>query len=560
MTIKEVKIHNFRGIRDVSFRMSDYTLLIGANNAGKSTVVDAIRCFYEKDSCKFEEGRDLPKGVGNESVDSSWVEICYELAEDEKDSLKEAYRSDDCSLRLRKYFHPKEVEGRKSGFIYFVSAANEVSTDSFYGARNVQCGKLGNVIYIPAFSRVDETTKLTGPSALRDMLAHLFKQFVGSSKAYDEFTSAIEALSHNLNEQKVNGDYALSDLGGEINRSLRDWGAEFNLSLIPPSNTDIIKSMIDWHIYDKTLGCQQDITSYGSGFQRHFIFALIQACAKYRPVEESMKATDFKPKMDLILFEEPEAFLHPQQQSVMARSLRNQAKSGQYQVLVTTHSAQFLSSNMDDISKIVRMQRDKKGHSVSFQVSNEMLNEICSSNRDFTGYPDIDTSDMPREDLEMIRYQIWMDPLRAGMFFAQQVLVVEGATETAFINRLLDDEKLQLPPGAFVVESLGKFNMHRYMKLLDALGIQHSVLHDKDKSTNQKSWNALIHDNRNERTLRVHVLDDDLEVSLGLGKYKGRSDNKPANLLYKYEHNEIAESKVQEFSRMIESLFKAKEN
>ena len=53
MKISQIVIHNFRGIIHQQFVMNSYTLLIGGNNAGKSSVIDAIRAFYEKD--KFTE-------------------------------------------------------------------------------------------------------------------------------------------------------------------------------------------------------------------------------------------------------------------------------------------------------------------------------------------------------------------------------------------------------------------------------------------------------------------------------------------------------------------------
>jgi len=43
MNIGALRIHNFRSICDLEVRLSDYTLLVGANNAGKSNVVDALR-------------------------------------------------------------------------------------------------------------------------------------------------------------------------------------------------------------------------------------------------------------------------------------------------------------------------------------------------------------------------------------------------------------------------------------------------------------------------------------------------------------------------------------
>ena len=49
MRIQHIVLHNFRSIVDEEFFLTPYSLLIGGNNAGKSTIVDAIRAFYEKD-------------------------------------------------------------------------------------------------------------------------------------------------------------------------------------------------------------------------------------------------------------------------------------------------------------------------------------------------------------------------------------------------------------------------------------------------------------------------------------------------------------------------------
>lgn len=48
MKINHIILHNFRGIIHEEFSLNDYTLLVGSNNAGKSTIIDAIRAFYEK--------------------------------------------------------------------------------------------------------------------------------------------------------------------------------------------------------------------------------------------------------------------------------------------------------------------------------------------------------------------------------------------------------------------------------------------------------------------------------------------------------------------------------
>jgi len=43
MEIRRITVHNFRGVLDAKIALHDYSLLVGPNNAGKSTVIDAIR-------------------------------------------------------------------------------------------------------------------------------------------------------------------------------------------------------------------------------------------------------------------------------------------------------------------------------------------------------------------------------------------------------------------------------------------------------------------------------------------------------------------------------------
>lgn len=44
--LSEITIRNFKGIKDLSVSLSPMTLLIGANNSGKSTILQAVRLFY----------------------------------------------------------------------------------------------------------------------------------------------------------------------------------------------------------------------------------------------------------------------------------------------------------------------------------------------------------------------------------------------------------------------------------------------------------------------------------------------------------------------------------
>ncbi len=61
MKISKARIHNFRSIEDQSFTLQDFSLLVGANNCGKSNTIDAIRLFFGVKDLKFGPDKDFPQ-------------------------------------------------------------------------------------------------------------------------------------------------------------------------------------------------------------------------------------------------------------------------------------------------------------------------------------------------------------------------------------------------------------------------------------------------------------------------------------------------------------------
>ena len=60
--------------------------------------------------------------------------------------------------------------------------------------------------------------------------------------------------------------------------------------------------------------------------------------------------------MTLILFEEPEAFLHPPQQEILAQNLATMSGNSDQQVICSTHSSHFVSRNAARIPSIASFQ------------------------------------------------------------------------------------------------------------------------------------------------------------------------------------------------------------
>lgn len=563
MKLREVKIHNFRGIVDAQVRLSDYTLLVGPNNAGKSTLMDAVRAFYEKDGYKYKHDRDFPfMGTTDQE---SWVELTFELDDAEHASLADDYKVTTKTLRARKAF--KAAEKGREGAIFAYKADGTLSDDAFYGAKNVQSGKLGDIVFIPAVSKVDEHTKLTGPSAFRDLLTNVLEAVVESSPSYVKFSDDFETFAEGIKTESTSDGRSLAGLEEELSALLASWGTKFQLDLRSPSTAEIIKSLLSYQCVDKTHGKSLAADQFGSGFQRHFVYSLIRLGAKYITKKVSKKTKDFTPTMTLILFEEPEAFLHPPQQEVLAESLVKLSSSPHQQVLCSTHSSHFVSRNASQIPSIARMRREGAQIIVN-QIDPDTWKQIVDANQMInsiaTKWPKLKKrleDDDRKPEMEAVKYFLWLNPDRCGLFFANHVLIVEGPSEQALINKLIGESAIARPAGGlYVLDALGKYNIHRFMSLLSHLGITHSVLHDDDRNKDEHAeLNKLITDTKHATlTTAIKQIPGDIEALLGVPVAKS-DHRKPQHLLFLHDTRQLDAAKLEEFCKLVTACLPAPE-
>ncbi len=561
MKIDTIHIHNFRGIIDQTFQIGDYSLLVGANNTGKTTVMDCIRAFYEKDGYSYKSDRDAPK-KGKEDGES-FIEIEYCLSDEEYDSLAENYKVAPNRLKVKKSFETSEKlsDGRSAkGVIRGFTREGDYSGESFYGARNVQNGKLGELIYIPASNDVTEFTKFSGPSALRDLVTNILTNVLNESQDYNELRSSIEKFSSQIKAIESKNNQSVNVFEEELNQMLTPWETSFRINIEAPEVPEIIKSMTKYYLSDNNLACEQDIENYGSGFQRHFIYSLITIGNKYLSSPKNSTKKEFSPQLSLLLFEEPEAFLHPPQQIKLAHDLKKLGKKSTWQILCSTHSPSFVSRAVEDVPSIIHFDKNC-GIVSTHQINKEQLGSLLDSNlkiiQILKKYPKskeklLDEDSSP--EINLIKYFMTLNPDRASAFFSEIVLLVEGPSEVYLINKLLEEEKIIPKNNIYVFDCLGKYNIHRFMNLFGALGIFHSVLYDGDNEENEhQEINDLIENNKNKYTLKINKLPKNLEESLGVNKIE---DNykKPQHLLYLYINQKINQEKLNNFIDIIKGL------
>ncbi len=198
----------------------------------------------------------------------------------------------------------------------------------------------------------------------------VLKAVLSASTSYQGLATAFDDFGQKLKKEATQEGHSLEGLERRITSELEDWGVGFELSVNPVQPEDIVKTLISPQIIDKTLEKAQDTSAFGDGFQRQLIFTLITLAAEYEPKKAMPTKKEFSPSLNWILFEEPEAFLHPPQAEILDRSLAAFAEENGQQVLISSHSPQFASLNMEDLPKIIRLNNEE-GRSKIGQVRTE---------------------------------------------------------------------------------------------------------------------------------------------------------------------------------------------
>ena len=91
MKITNLKIENYKSLKDIDVKLSNFTCIIGENNAGKSTFIQTLLLFLEGKKLKEENFYDSSKDI--------LITVLFEdITENDLKILQESHRE-----RLKKY-------------------------------------------------------------------------------------------------------------------------------------------------------------------------------------------------------------------------------------------------------------------------------------------------------------------------------------------------------------------------------------------------------------------------------------------------------------------------
>lgn len=499
MRIAKVTIKNFRAHSETSLPLPQLGCLIGENNAGKSSVLHALQYALEDKKLSAEDFRaiNLPVSV-SVRIEGVEEEDLRRVNETHRDRVRDMLRDGALTIVRTQELEGKAeskylkltpsdpawsqerlsstIKGKKGAQLRHAvvdllpqmgdilpEAPNQQNvkdawetlvkqlpyeeleeTPTAYPTGIAQSVKplLPSVIYIEAVKDASVEAKSTGTSAFSKLLELLFNEVADQfSDINDQFRTVYQKLNRSLNDDGVEVDGRLdavrhieSTIEGFVRASFP--GISLRMD-VPAPTLSMLLSGAELHVDD---GHNGSISSKGDGLKRTVLFALLRAYASIRSTGLNDQARSESPQpCYVLLFEEPELYLHPRAQRQLMTALG--AFSNEHQVLVTTHSPGFFRPGTQGFARLQKTEIGVSAHPV----------DLTLSHRD--------------------AYQIVQHENNEAAFFAQCVVLIEGDSDTftyPHLARLFSKEWDVVDRNIMFVKINGKGNIRRYREFFSA--------------------------------------------------------------------------------------------
>lgn len=280
----------------------------------------------------------------------------------------------------------------------------------------------------------------------------------------NEYNEAIEKVK-SLQERIV-GTNLIAEYNGQINEAFSRIFTDLVLKIELKGDDkikleDAIKNSHSIIVQKNGLDREDEISSYGHGVIRQALFNFLTF------LKRNNNGTR---KEYLILFEEPELFLHPKIAYKLRESLYELAENSPYQILCATHSPLMIDISKDH-SSLVRVCKE-----------NNVVKTYQADSTLFNG------NDNERRDRVIMINRF--NPHICESFYADKVILVEGDTETIVYRDLL--KRFYPNEEIFVVNTGSKNNIPFFQDILTHFRVEHYVIHDVDARTSLRNGNPIV--------------------------------------------------------------------
>lgn len=451
MRLSKVKIENFRGIACAEIELHrDVTVLLGENNSGKTSVLEALRLcldviksdkacnfteydFYRDDTCQTLAACKPIKLTVTflESQDHSWPEHITQVLND----VIVGSTFSAIKLRVVGRFDPEsgEIEQR---WCFLDDADNEM------------VGKNGSIKDMRRLRPFFFQTALRIAKEELHGQSTYWSSFLRSKDIDEPTRKVLEQELFDVNRKIVDAHVSFKQVTEEMRR-ISDLLAtcQADSVTVDPAPVDVYKALryTDVNLLSAS-SARIPIRSHGEGTQSLSVLLLFSAYLKTR-----LQADVDKQAEPIIAIEEPEAHLHPN----AVRAVWHLLEGLPGQKIVATHSGDILSEV--SLESLRRMNRVGPVTECTYIPQGSLIPE------------------------EQRKFNHHVRRNRGELLFARTWLLVEGETDVSVFSECADLLEVDFHRlGIRIVEYSQAGGPGIFIKVADALGIKWHLVADGD--------------------------------------------------------------------------------
>lgn len=482
--LKKMIVRNFRAIKnDIQIELNDIVILVGSNNCGKSTILKAYESAVNSDKLTIDDfhkcevdSENLPEVEIHTIVDTETAPKIEHWCEPMGDKF----------LVKEKWLWKKAGEKPERVGYRIDLGRWALQTDSPkmpWATDNVAYARRPKPHRVSTFDS-PETQSDAIKDIINSLLEERIKNFEPKNKE-DNFGSLkgrFETLKKEFTEaSKQEVKNISNDITDIISKIIPEH--EFNFSIDDALKDDPFQ-IFDPKDIDIKFG-EKDrlfpLLNHGSGARRTLLWAILKKMAEMGYEAKASRGKKYEKfansESHILLMDEPEISLHPSAIREACNVLYSLPQNNIWQVMVTTHSPQFIDLTKDHTT-IVRVEK---------------LDENNIESTTLFKTDDIALTEDEKDNLKLLNL---IDPFVLEFFFGGKVLIVEGDTEYNAFNYLKITEKEKGNNDLndlHIIRARGKVQVSSLMKILNHFKKNYFVLHDTDtqKTTrNKKVKNA----------------------------------------------------------------------
>lgn len=450
------------GTTPVAIDLDDIVVLVGKNNTGKSTILRAYQILFNssKPTLTIE---DFPNRIVD-TANPPTIEL-HTKANSNPPGNRWIAVIDGENIVRERWVWATPGDAKRQGFDVVLG---DWSENVPWGAANVANARRPRPHRIDAFASPESQTEAVVKLLLASLqsgvksLQTVVTDADGNAKPSDYGTllQTIAAVQKAIVDQAQEQiQHAQTELTTLIQSVFRGYAVRFDAQA-----EEDLTTCLNFFKPGAVLrmgpgdGHLSAVDKQGSGARRTLMWAALKYAAE--------KKADEGNRPNLLLMDEPELCLHPNAIRDACNVLYNLPASGQWQVMVTTHSPAFIDLSRDNTT-VVRVERLSDGKTIKgttvFRPASAQLSED------------------EREELKMLNH---CDPHLCEFFFGGRTVIVEGDTEyTAFkyvMRRYPEDLKLH---DVHIIRARGKATICLVAKILNQFNAAYAILHDSDQPT-----------------------------------------------------------------------------